>query len=297
MLRQLRVPASRVALWWTNGLGAQPLYELHVRWEGDTYSLRTNRIHRLPVAAVRDERTVRIGFRTVELIEERVEPLCTAQPPAAACPKAGTTFYVRLNGVPVFMKGSNWIPAHILPEIADTAALRRDRLLLAASEVHMNMLRVWGGGFYEADGFYERASELGVLIWQDAMFACAMYPVGEEFLASVALEMRQNGRRLQRHAALALWAGNNENEAALVQNWYGTAKEYGRFAGEYERLYGGVVGPALRAADGTRPWLFSSPSNGPLRAQEQLIQGDPQDARFGDGEWRDAMEVGGMFVF
>lgn len=91
------------------------------------------------------------------------------------------TFYFKVNGVAIFAKGSNWIPANILPE-QGTDAKRVRFLLESARDVHMNMLRVWGGGVYESDEFYEIADELGILIWQDFMFACSMYPVDESFL-------------------------------------------------------------------------------------------------------------------
>jgi beta-mannosidase len=95
-------------------------------------------------------------------------------------------------------------------------------LLYSAKEAGMNMLRVWGGGIYELDAFYDIADELGILIWQDFMFACSMYPADPATLASVREEVRHQVRRLQHHASLALWAGNNENEAALRGNWYQT---------------------------------------------------------------------------
>lgn len=116
------------------------------------------------------------------------------------------------------MKGTNWIPAHILPEHSFDRS-KVDHLLTAMADAHMNMARVWGGGIYETDYFYDRADELGILIWQDMMFACAMYPVFDDFLLSVRVEIEQNIRRLQSHPSIAVWAGNNENEAALRQNW------------------------------------------------------------------------------
>lgn len=200
----------------------------------------------------------------------------------------GHTFFFRINGQPVFMKGSNWIPSHILPERANDAATI-DGLLRSAADAHMNMLRVWGGGLYESDEFYARADELGILIWQDMMFACAMYPDDGPFLGSVAVEVAQNVRRLQSHASIAVWAGNNENEAALVQNWYGTAANRSRFEAEYGRLYASTMRPVVEANDdagggGGQRWLYSSPSNGPRRASQSLIQTDPQDPRYGDSE-------------
>lgn len=111
----------------------------------------------------------RIGFRTIELIQEPNEE------------DDGLTFYFKVNGIPIFMKGSNWIPSHILPEKAQDP-VKLKSLLLAAKDANMNMLRVWGGGFYESDTFYDLADEMGILIWQDMMFACAMYRSDQDFL-------------------------------------------------------------------------------------------------------------------
>lgn len=112
-------------------------------------------------------KTVRIGFRTIEIVEEPMDP--------------GKSFYFKVNGIPIFMKGTNWIPSHILPE-KNFDAERVEYLLTAVKDTHMNMIRVWGGGIYETDFFYNLADELGILIWQDMMFACAMYPVFDDFL-------------------------------------------------------------------------------------------------------------------
>lgn len=95
-------------------------------------------------------------------------------------PDGGLSFYLRINHVSMFMKGTNWIPSHILPE-KSFDVLKVRRLLNAVKDAHMNMIRVWGGGIYESDQFYDIADELGILIWQDMMFACAMYPVFDEF--------------------------------------------------------------------------------------------------------------------
>lgn len=150
---------------------------------------------------------VRSAFRTVELIQEPLKN-----------DSDGLSFYFKVNGVPIFAKGSNWIPGHVLPELGyEPDAIRH--LLLSAKEANMNMLRVWGGGVYESDTFYSIADELGILIWQDMMFACSMYPTEERFLESVRTEVEQQVRRLQHHPSVAVWAGNNENEAALRGNW------------------------------------------------------------------------------
>jgi beta-mannosidase len=147
--------------------------------------------------------------------------------------------------VPIFLKGSNWIPADVLPELVTPEYIRE--LLTSCVDANMNSLRVWGGGIYELDEFYQvrehilvigkpkmfislfiqtlafailkTADELGILVWQDFMFACSMYPTTSWFLESVSIEVTQQVRRLQAHPSIVLWAGNNENEAALRGNW------------------------------------------------------------------------------
>lgn len=155
-------------------------------------------------------------------------------------------------------------------------------MLTAAKEAHMNMLRVWGGGVYESDYFYDLADEYGILIWQDLMFACAMYPVFNDFLASVRIEVAQNTRRLQHHPCIAIFATNNENEAALVQNWYGTKSEAARFRQEYRALYIDVVKKTVEENDKWRVCLSSSPSNGLKAINDSYISANPQDNNYGD---------------
>lgn len=161
----LNVPKSRVSLWWPNGYGHQILFPLTVRWRSENRDISTNNI--VNAADSISIKTVNIGFRTIEIIESPLD--------------SGKSFYFKINGVPIFMKGTNWIPSHILPE----KSFDKDRvnhLLMSAQNAHMNMIRVWGGGIYETDHFYDMADKLGILIWQDMMFACAMYPVFDDFL-------------------------------------------------------------------------------------------------------------------
>lgn len=199
-----RVPKSLVQLWWPNGYGAQQLYTLNVSWQGENRDIFTNAIRQIPTEFLQSEKVIRIGFRTIDLIEDDA--------------KYGSSFYFKVNGAPIFMKGTNWIPIDVRSDrLFDTGRIQH--LLRAVKDAHMNALRVWGGGVYESDDFYNLADEYGILIWQDMMFACAMYPVFPEFKASVQTEIEQNIRRIQHHPSILLWAGNNENEAALIQNW------------------------------------------------------------------------------
>ena len=177
----LDVPAPR--LWWPVGHGAQPLYTLH------TQVLAGGR-------CVAEDRR-RIGLRTVRLLQQPVQG------------EPGTSFHFEVNGRELFVGGANWIPEHLLPERATPARLR-ERVAQAAA-ANMAMLRVWGGGFYEDDAFYDACDELGVMVWQDFLFACGLYPAHAAFQASVRAEASAAVRRLRHRASLVLWCGNNED--------------------------------------------------------------------------------------
>ncbi|XP_072929796.1 beta-mannosidase isoform X2 [Epargyreus clarus] len=259
----MNISENVVRVWWPNGFGNQPLYDLHV-------TLKTEENH--------DEishKHVKVGFRTLELIEDasKVVGNTTAG--------QGLTFYFKVNGYPLFMKGSNWIPAHILPELGYNEDTVND-LLLAARDTHMAMLRVWGGGVYESDYFYQRCDELGILIWQDFLFACSMYPADPEFLDTVRTEIEQNVIRLQHHPSIAVWAGNNENEVALRGNWYATESNFDKYKEEYIKLYVDTIKPIVEGLDPGRRYLVSSPSNGLESEREGYIAQNPYDSHYGD---------------
>ncbi len=177
---------ERPQLWWTADLGDQPLYDLTVRLKagGD----------------ILDEAHRRVGLRTIAL----------DQSPDPDDPGASFFRFV-LNGVPIFAKGACWVPASSFVGDVDESAYRR--LIGQAVRANMNMIRVWGGGTYEPDLFYDLCDEQGVLVWQDFMFACAHYPEGADFVASVRAEVEDQVRRLRHHPSLALWCGNNEIQA------------------------------------------------------------------------------------
>ena len=137
-------------------------------------------------------KTKRIGFRKIELIQKPIKP-------------EGLTFYFKVNGVPFFVKGTNWIPANVLMEDLTPEYMRH--LMQSTKDANMNMMRVWGGGIYESDLFYDLADEMGVMIWQDFMYACALYPTNPEFLESVDAELLTQIRRLQHHPSIAIWSG------------------------------------------------------------------------------------------
>jgi beta-mannosidase len=214
-------------LWWPNGYGKPRLYTLDVR-VGDS--------------AVRR----RIGFRTIETRYKE--------------DKHGLSLEFLVNGVPVFAKGANWIPADALPQRITRDAL--DGLLTSAAQVHMNMIRVWGGGQYEWDDFYDLCDEKGLLVWQEFMFSCSLYPATEEFLQNVRTEAEYQVKRLQHRACVALWCGNNEDVGAL--KWYKESRENrDRYLVDYDRLNEGVLGNTVRALDPSRVFWPSSPCGGP----------------------------------
>lgn len=221
-----RVVIAKPKLWWPNGHGKQPLYALRVKVAGD-------------------ESVQRIGLRTLELVNRE--------------DKDGLSMEFHLNGRAIFAKGANWIPADGLPQRVTRAGL--DDLLTSATEAHMNMLRVWGGGRYESDDFYDLCDEKGILIWQDFMFSCALYPATEEFRANVRAEAEFQVKRLRNRTCLALWCGNNENLGAL--KWYPESRaNRDRYLVDYDRLNEGTLGAATRELDPTRVFWPSSPCGG-----------------------------------
>jgi len=223
----LRLTIADPALWWPAGQGPQIL-------------------HDLTVTAGAARATRRIGLREIRLVTE----------PDAA----GAGFAFRVNGRDIFAKGANWIPADAL---AGRITSDKTRALLdSAAAAHMNMIRVWGGGRYEADDFYDACDEIGLMVWQDFMFACSLYPATPDFLAEVAAEAREQVARLQHHACIALWCGDNELVGAL--SWYPESRaNRDRYLVAYDRL-NRTVETALRETDPNANWWPSSPSRGPL---------------------------------
>ena len=236
------------ALWWPNGLGAQPLYSFRAR--------------ALVNGQVADERTTRTGIRTLELRQQRDE--------------AGQSFMFVINGIPVFAKGGNWIPSDSF-----VTRITKDKYRFMIKSVHdsnMNMLRVWGGGIYEADEFYELCDEMGILVWQDFMFACSMYPGNQEFLDNVRAEAIDNVKRLRNHPSIVLWAGNNEIETAWM-NWGWRQNLPASLWDDYKKIFHGVLQEVCATYDPSRVYWPSSPHGG--------LDDDPDSLRSGDTHfWR-----------
>lgn len=221
-------------LWWSNGLGKAHMEEFTVRVDacGNTASLTDD-----------------IGIRTAEVIREDDDQ--------------GRKMTVRLNGYDVFCKGANWIPIDNFPHMRE----RRDYayLLESAALSNMNMIRVWGGGLYESEDFYELCDSLGIMVWQDMAFACGMFPSDSTYLSNVKEEIKDNVRRLRNHPSLVLWCGNNENEISYFEwGWNRTLTHDQRI--DYEKglkkLFYDVIPSTVDAEDGTRYYHPTSPVTG-----------------------------------
>ncbi|XJR85169.1 glycosyl hydrolase 2 galactose-binding domain-containing protein [Elizabethkingia anophelis] len=175
-------------LWQPNGWGKPELYDFKV-----TLTQQSKKL---------DEESLRHGFRTVKLVQEK--------------DTKGKSFYFLVNGKPLYAKGTNWIPSDsFLPRITKQ---KYYKLIQDAKDANMNMIRIWGGGAYEDEAFYKACDENGILVWQDFMFAGSFYPSDNVFVENVKEEVKYQVRRLQNHPSIALWCGNNEVDEAIV-NW------------------------------------------------------------------------------
>lgn len=189
--------------WWPHNLGEPHLYEMEVRLKHKNVLI--------------DAFQLKKGLRTIEHITEK--------------DAEGESFYFKVNGEPVFMKGANYIPQNSFQ--SEVTEQQFEQLLNDVVAANMNMLRVWGGGIYENDIFYQKCDEKGILIWQDFMFACAMYPGDEDFLNNVQQEAIDNVKRLRNYSSIALWCGNNENS----EGWHRWGWQDGRSESEKEEIW------------------------------------------------------------
>ena len=242
-------------LWWPNGHGKQHLYAITTIIKRGGIQLDTKRIN--------------FGLRTINLITEK--------------DSIGESFYFKINGKPIFMKGSNYIPQDNLQNRVSNSDYLS--ILTDVKYSNMNMLRVWGGGIYEEDIFYDLCDSLGILVWQDFMFACAMYPGDSSFLKNVKQEAIENIKRLNNHPSIALWCGNNEN----LEGWnkWGWQKNYSENQKKeiwngYQKLFQKIL-PNLVAANSQTPYWESSPKFGRGNSKYQF----EGDAHYW-GVWHDA---------
>ncbi len=235
-------------LWWCRPLGDPYLYTFLFR-------LKQN-------GKVVDTLSISYGIRTIELVQGK--------------DKIGQSFYFKINGVPVFAKGANYIPQDCFPSRVDS--MKYVRLISNAVKMNMNMLRVWGGGIYENDLFYDLCDRNGILVWQDFMFACSMYPGDDKFLENVKEEVTENICRLRTHACIALWCGNNESDEGW-KNWgwqeqfHYSKEDSARIWTDYKKLFHELIPACLLANDSGRVYWPSSPSIG-WGHKESLQQGD-----------------------
>jgi beta-mannosidase len=245
----MKMPVYNIEPWWPSGYGSQKLYPLEIQ-----------AVEKSSLKRVFDTKQMKVGFRTVKLVTTRTD----AKDPESRL------FFFSVNGLPIFAKGANFIP---MDSFQDRITNQDVDILLQNSKLaNMNMIRVWGGGIYERDYFYNKCDELGLLVWQEMMFACALYPRDKDFLENVKLEVIDQIARLQYHPSIALWSANNENEASLWNNtWYYpvvTSENKARYTIDYAVLYFDTIYPIIKELDRTRDFWISSPSNG-------LISSDP----------------------
>lgn len=242
----LRVEVTDPRLWWPAGQGDQPLYPVAIR-VGDS------------------EKRLDLGLRTSELDVSRDE--------------VGARFALRINDRDIFCKGANWIPGDALPARATPEAV--EDLLDSAVAANMNMIRIWGGGQYEADWFYEMCDRKGIMIWHDFMFSCHLYPGHDnDWLAGVEIEARQQIARLSHYASVVLWCGDNEVVGAL--GWYPESiKDRDRYLAIYDRL-NATLERSIKALKPGIPFWPSSPSVGRLNFDDGWHVDTSGDMHFWD---------------
>ncbi|MEA3326845.1 MAG: glycoside hydrolase family 2 protein [Chloroflexota bacterium] len=220
-------------LWWPNGYGEQELYDAKVTL-------------RLEDETILDSREFQIGLRTLELRQEEDE--------------YGESFTFVVNGVPIFAKGANWIPADSFPTRITLEDL--DQLLSDAAKAHHNMIRVWGGGFYESDEFYDLCDKYGILVWQDFIFSCSIYPFNDPvFIDNVHKEVIDNVERIRHRASLAIWCGNNEMDWGW-EIWGWSEGDYDDYCEAYKRFFYRTLPEWLSELDPDTPYWYSSPTSG-----------------------------------
>ena len=235
-------------LWWPNEMGEQPMYDFDICLKNDGKLL--------------DTRHIRTGVKAFEMVQEPDEQ--------------GFSFYFKVNGVPMYAKGANYVPEEMIETWMNPENTKK--LILEAKDAHFNMLRVWGGGVYPSEDFFNDCDSLGILVWEDFMYAGTMYPYDEAFLENAKIEALEQVKRLASHPSLALWCGGNEiSEGYYNWGWQqslGWSEEDDRaIKAGYDRLFEEILPTVVGTFDGSRPYWPSSPSKGWGRP-ESLTQGD-----------------------
>lgn len=233
---------SQPKRWYPRGLGDAYLYDIELEIQGNQ---------------AKEVLATRYGLRTVKLVRE---------PDAQG---DGESFYFEINGRPVFAKGANYIPNSVF--VTDVSDEKYEYIIQSAADAHMNMIRVWGGGIYEKDIFYELCDEKGIMVFQDFMFACSMYDGSEEYLNSVRHEAIDNVKRLRNHPSIVLWCGNNEIEVAWApgheDKGWGWKQRYNQeqreeIWGDYEAVFHEILPDIVAQYTDSLPYWPSSPTGG-----------------------------------
>jgi len=242
--------------WWPAGMGTPYLYKITAQVQTKTEIL---------------ELSQSVGLRTIKLTENT--------------DKFGSSFYFEINGKPIFAKGANYVPMDIFQNRVSSAQYRK--IIHDALDQNCNMLRVWGGGQYECDEFYAACDSAGIMVWQDFMFACALYPANEDFIENIKNEATQQVKRLRKFACIALWCGNNEIDEAW-HNW-GWAKNYDkadsmRIWNDYLNLFHKLLPEIVQKYDSYKPYHASSPQYGRGNARSQFVGDSHYWGVWHDGE-------------
>ncbi len=228
-----------------------------------------------------DQSRAHIGLRTLRLVRE----------PDA---DGGESFRFEVNGEPIFAKGANWIPADSFPGRLEASSSRLATLIEMAAEAGFNMLRVWGGGLYESEAFYNLCDRYGILVWQDFPYGCAFYPDVDEYAEASRREAEIAVRRIRNHPSLALWCGNNENHQLDHDQWQGRHNPAPRYLGE--KLYHEILPAVVAELDPATPYWPSSPYGGDNPNAQNIGDRHNWDIWHGHGDWRRYVEDHSRFL-
>ncbi len=227
-------------LWWPNGMGKPNLYSTKIVLTDEN--------------GILDEKNTKIGVRTIEVVQEK--------------DTIGKSFYFKINGLPLFIKGSNYVPADAL--VTKVTNKQTTDLIISAKDANLNLLRVWGGAIYENDLFYDLCAENGLLVWQDFMYACSMYPGDDAFLENIKQETIENVIRLRNNPSLALWCGNNE----LISGWFEwgwpkkpalniSATDSAQIFHDYQKIFTDIIPTVVKQYNPQTFYWPSSPGSDP----------------------------------
>jgi beta-mannosidase len=259
----VKVPVPNPELWWPNGYGRQPLYQVEVSLNaGNAFT-----------DELLDQRVYQLGLRKIELRQQEDQ--------------WGRSFAFVVNGVQILAKGSNWIPADSFPTRITDEHL--EAFIRSAAETHQNMLRIWGGGLYEEERFYDLCDRYGILVWQEFIFSCSIYPLDDpDFLENIRVEVVENVRRLRHRASLALWCGNNEMEWGWVE-WTWNRPELQDLKAAYDKFFHHTLPAWCLGEDPDHSYWPSSPSS-------DIPFLDPNGQHQGDSHYWDVWHGGKPFT-